>query len=122
VSDPCAGRVCAEGDFCDHKDGRCKKNPCDTMTCLPTQACAPGPALCKPDPCQVTVCPQGQGCHVRTDGEAECRIAREVASAGAGCTACVVGARAAGEGRGGSALLLLGVAALVVRRRRTRAG
>jgi hypothetical protein len=124
VKDACGGKSCAEGEFCDRTDGRCRPDVCGTMSCLPGQRCVPARAACVDDPCATTSCPGGYRCAVRADGQAECRITREVAIGGGGCTTCAVGApgwrRGTAQGtssRAGWLVLALGFA-LWARRRR----
>jgi hypothetical protein len=112
AKDACAGRKCASGEYCDSKDGVCRKDLCATITCLPGLACVPGQAACTPDPCAVTTCPAGQACSVRSDGLADCRVAREVAAGGT-CACDLGGAPPRG---GGGLWILLGLA-LWARRR-----
>ena len=121
-SDPCAGRRCASGEYCDSADGVCRQDPCVSIRCLPGLACVPGQAACTADPCAVTRCSAGQTCLVRPDGVADCRVAREVSSSGAGC-ACALGAGAATNPPGGGMPPVAGLMALALLglRRRARA-
>jgi hypothetical protein len=99
VADACAGRGCGAGEYCDSADGVCHRDPCASISCLPGLACVPGSPLCVADPCAVTVCPAGQICQLRPDGVADCRVAREVSSSGAGC-GCVIAGAASPPGLG----------------------
>ncbi len=115
AKDACAGRRCGAGEYCSPQDGVCKADPCASITCLPGLTCVSGQAVCSPDPCAVTVCPAGQICSVRTDGVADCRVAREVAAGGT--CACDLGG-APGRSGGLPLLLVLGALGLVLRRGR----
>ncbi|HEY0710317.1 MAG TPA: MopE-related protein [Polyangia bacterium] len=115
VADACAGKACPKGDFCDSRTGGCQPDACATISCLPGLTCVPGTSVCTADPCAATVCGAGQSCQVRTDGKADCLVAREVAAGGA--CACALGAPVTQPG-GSAALLGVALLGLVWRRRR----
>ncbi len=116
----CAGVDCEAFQVCNPDTGQCQQDACLGRTCPPGQACDPLTGDCVQDPCLGVTCPAAdQVCVGGTcydPDQVDPRGPRTlVSAAGSGC-ACQVGGRA---GVPLSAwLLLVGVAALVIRRRR----
>jgi uncharacterized protein (TIGR03382 family) len=59
VADPCAGKTCPTGQFC-NSQGACQAQ-CDSSTCGQCQKCG-ATGVCEDDPCCDKICPQGQFC------------------------------------------------------------
>ena len=121
--DPCGG-PCPGDQFCDETSGECKDSLCTNAPCPQGQRCNPSNGQCEADPCFNVTCPNpGELCEDGTcftpqnpsvDGGSG---STEFVSAagGGGCAGC-----GSSGGEPGSLLLLLGIALLALRRRRSR--
>ena len=118
-TDPC-GKQCPFGQVCHDETGQCVDNPCQFVTCQNGQYCnANNNGMCEPDPCKVfgVVCPdrgdvcRGGTCYDPASFLPDAGMEERVTTGGGG------GCNAGGDARG-NAGILLGFAALLIRRRR----
>jgi MYXO-CTERM domain-containing protein len=116
VGDPCHGVSCATGKACNASTGACEDNLCAGLSCGAGQLCDQG--ACKDDPCAAIDCPVGICFRGQCFSSANPTGAGTVSTtteeakkkaSGCGC----------GSGEPSAALLLLGLLALPLARRRT---
>ncbi len=114
IEDKCEGVQCPAGQVCKPSSGGCLVDPCTDVQCPEGQACQRSTSTCVSDPCALVACPEGTACKLTFDGEATCKAPStgELVTTGGG-GGCSVGA--------GASSPLLGVLALILRRRRRHA-
>ncbi|MBA3460307.1 MAG: VWA domain-containing protein [Deltaproteobacteria bacterium] len=114
--DPC-GAPCPFGKECQDSSGNCEENPCAFVTCQPGQWCNPNNGgMCEPDPCKIfdVECPnptdvcKGGSCYDPASFLPDAGVEEIVTTGGGG--GCQAGGADAGW--------LVGLALLVMRRRR----
>lgn len=116
AKDLCNGVRCGD-QVCDPTDGKCVNTMCTEIRCNPGEVCVPTTGVCEPDPCAQTVCPGGLVCRVDGDGRAICETPNaggdRVTAAGGGCQT--------GSSSNGAWLVALAIMLAASRRRRHRA-
>jgi hypothetical protein len=125
--DPCDGVNCIEGQVCAVVAGMgtCVVNRCEFVSCNPGAVCCGG--TCIADPCAGISCPGSASCVRNSACQAACQdVMRappdQVVGAGGGGFACSTAGGRGGDPRSlGTLLLLVGLAAVRSRGRRTRA-
>ncbi|MBV8761116.1 MAG: hypothetical protein JO257_27720 [Deltaproteobacteria bacterium] len=111
-ADPC-GHPCPFGQVCDDSAGMCHPDPCQFRQCPQGDWCNPNDGQCEADPCLGTTCPspdqvcKGGTCYNPDQFLPDAGIEQHVTVGGGGCNTT-----------GGDATWLVGVALLLVRRRR----
>jgi uncharacterized protein (TIGR03382 family) len=112
-ADPC-GHPCPFGQVCHDDNGMCIDDPCKFRQCAQGQWCNPNDGLCEADPCIGTMCPsadqvcKGGTCYDPSDFLPDAGVDQHVTVGGGG------GCNSTGADSG----LILGLAMLLVRRRR----
>jgi uncharacterized protein (TIGR03382 family) len=112
-TDPC-GHPCPFGQVCHDDNGMCIDDPCKFRQCAQGQWCNPNDGQCEADPCIGTMCPsadqvcKGGTCFDPSDFLPDAGVDQHVTVGGGG------GCSTTGSDSG----LILGLAMLLVRRRR----
>ncbi len=119
----CATLSCGSGTVCDPAQGQCVPNLC-VSNCAQGLACVPATGQCTTNACLTTTCPACSECSLAFDGTPTCKATPDcgtqvsVSASGSGC-ACNMGAQPSSP-QASTSLLLLGVAAFALQRRRKR--
>jgi len=120
VEDPCGG-PCPAGQVCHDSTRECVANPCGVFQCPQGQWCNPNnDGLCEDDPCFGTSCPnegeicRGGTCYDPSAFAPDAAVEEHVTTGGGG--GCAAGGGGTGAG------FALGLAVLLMRRRRTKGG
>ncbi|MDX2092322.1 MAG: VWA domain-containing protein [Kofleriaceae bacterium] len=118
--DPC-GEQCPPGRVCHDATGECINDPCDIIQCPQGQWCNPNNnGACEDDPCVGTACPnegeicRGGTCYDPSMFAPDAAVEQLVTTGGGG--GCSTGGGSSGAG------LALGLAMMLVRRRRAKGG
>jgi len=123
--DSCANVPCPDGWFCNPATAKCEVDRCPATQCGAGMTCVPQTNTCKADPCMTIHCPSDcWTCKVTADGVGTCIVDNVkckpvnivVGQKGGGASGCSC---AVGESPSVGPLgLLLGLALVVMRRRR----
>jgi hypothetical protein len=114
--DPC-GMPCPSGQVCNDATGSCHDDPCTFRDCPQGNWCNPNDGQCEADPCIGTMCPMTADGGMETCKGGTCYGADQVTGSGGVETHVTVGGGGCSTG-GGNTGLVLGLALLLVRRRR----
>jgi hypothetical protein len=119
-ADPC-GEPCPNGQVCHDETGQCVNNPCSVINCPQGQWCNPNNnGTCEDDPCVGTQCPnenevcRGGTCYDPAAFAPDAATEQHVTTGGGG--GCSTGGGSSGAG------LALGLAVMLMRRKRTKGG
>jgi MYXO-CTERM domain-containing protein len=121
--DACWGVSCPSAAYCDPNTAVCKNRPCSGISCLAGTVCIEVSGKCETNPCEVVRCQAQEECIVQPDGHPECVLLNNpyvavahIKPGSRGLFGCSVGGDAGGPWT--LALLLLGLVATRMRRRR----
>jgi hypothetical protein len=120
---PACLSTCDAESFCNAATGACIGKPCASISCRVGKVCVNATGQCADNPCEQVGCPTGTSCVVLDDGTADCAapvvagIATTARTSGGGMFSCSLAERAR---PGLSGLAILGLAGLLIGRRRRR--
>jgi MYXO-CTERM domain-containing protein len=116
------GGGCAAGQVCQANQcvSACSVDVCAGVSCGDGQACDPSNGNCIADPCLRTNC-GSNACSISCDGTAQCapHAGVDVLATGGGGLSCQITGTETPAGTLGTVLLLLGLVAARIRRRRS---